>query len=311
MIALRLLTVLAFVVLASCARDEQREDASTTRGGPGDTPNSVYVVNEPLRYFAARIGGEHVDVVFPTPNDIDPAHWSPPAETVAAYQQATLILLNGAGYARWLGYASFPRTTLVDTSASFGDRLIPLTGTLTHTHGPDGAHAHTGFASTTWLDPQLAMEQARAVADALAAITPEHEPGIRLRFDALAADLQALDARLVAAVDRLGPQPVVFSHPVYQYFARRYGLDGRAVHWEPDEVPSPAMWRAFAEQQDAHPARWMIWEGAPLVAVAERLEALGVRTVVYEPGANTSADADFLGVMRQNVERLEASWSNR
>ena len=63
---------------------------------------TVYVVNYPLQFFAERIGGEHVNVVFPAPADVDPAYWMPDTPTIAAYQQADLILLNGAGYARWV-----------------------------------------------------------------------------------------------------------------------------------------------------------------------------------------------------------------
>jgi ABC-type Zn uptake system ZnuABC Zn-binding protein ZnuA len=32
---------------------------------------TVYVVNYPLQYFAERIGGEHVTVVFPAPADVE------------------------------------------------------------------------------------------------------------------------------------------------------------------------------------------------------------------------------------------------
>jgi hypothetical protein len=40
-------------------------------------PLNVYVVNYPLKYFAERIGGEHVKVEFPAPADVDPAYWNP------------------------------------------------------------------------------------------------------------------------------------------------------------------------------------------------------------------------------------------
>jgi ABC-type Zn uptake system ZnuABC Zn-binding protein ZnuA len=74
----------------------------------------VYTVNYPLQYFAERIGGDRVDVRLPAPADVDPAYWSPGAETVAAYQGADLILLNGAGYAQWVQRASLPRAQRVD-----------------------------------------------------------------------------------------------------------------------------------------------------------------------------------------------------
>ena len=72
-------------------------------------PLTVYTVNYPLEYFASRIGGEHVKARYPGPADEDPAFWKPDAQTIGSYQQADLILLNGAGYAKWLSRASLPR----------------------------------------------------------------------------------------------------------------------------------------------------------------------------------------------------------
>ena len=42
----------------------------------------VYAVNYPLAYFAGRIAGDSVEVVFPVPADIDPATWVPDAESL-------------------------------------------------------------------------------------------------------------------------------------------------------------------------------------------------------------------------------------
>jgi zinc transport system substrate-binding protein len=103
---------------------------------------SVYVVNYPLQYFAERIGGEHVNVVFPAPADVDPAYWMPDTKTISDYQQADLILLNGAGYARWVNRVTLPRFRMVNTSAGFKDRYIEAAEILTHSHGSEGKHAH-------------------------------------------------------------------------------------------------------------------------------------------------------------------------
>ena len=58
---------------------------------------SVYTVNYPLQYLAERIGGELVEVTFLAPSDVDPAYWAPNPDEIASFQQADLILLNGAG----------------------------------------------------------------------------------------------------------------------------------------------------------------------------------------------------------------------
>ena len=297
-------TVLAVASVALACSQQPGESTAAASKEPG--PLSVYVVNYPLQYFAERIGGEHVEVVLPAPVDIDPAYWSPGPETVAQYQDADLILLNGAGYAGWTRRASLPRAKLVDTSASFSDRSIALQDAVTHGHGPQGEHSHQGTAFTTWLDPALAGEQAQAIAEAFAGARPEHAAVFRAGLAALEADLRVLDDRLAKIARSLGDAPVLFSHPVYQYLERRYGLNARSLHWEPDELPDESMWWELRKLLPTHPARLMLWEAEPLAATRPRLRILGVRSVVYAPCGNTPAEGDWLEVMIQNTSRLES-----
>ena len=60
----------------------------------------VYTVNYPLQYFAQRVAGEQAEVILPMPADIDPVFWQPAAKDIVGFQQADIILLNGAGYAK-------------------------------------------------------------------------------------------------------------------------------------------------------------------------------------------------------------------
>ena len=297
------LAVALCAALVACGESDPGAPAGVA---PPAGPLSVFTVNYPLSFFAERIGGEGVAVTFPAPRDVDPAYWSPAPEIVAAYQRADVILLNGAGYARWVERASLPRARRVDTSAAIRDRIIPLEGDVAHSHGPQGAHSHRGFAFTTWLDPTLAIEQARAVMRAFRAARPERGVAFQAGFDALEVDLLALGASLDAAAAPVGKQPLLFSHPLYQYLARRNGWDARSLHWEPDEAPTGAMWRELEELLAVHRARWMLWEGPPLESTAKRLASLGVGVVVYGPCANAPDRGDFLSVMRENLQALEA-----
>jgi zinc transport system substrate-binding protein len=298
----------AAVVLVACGGPAEKE-APASEPAASAPPLSVFVVNHPLASFAERIGGDAVAVTFPAPPGEDPAFWSPDPETVAAYQGADLILLNGADYAKWVAQASLPSATLVDTGAAYTDRLIPLEEAVTHAHGPEGEHAHGGLAFTTWLDPTLAVAQARAVAAAFETARPGQAEGFGERLALVEAELGALDARLEAATAALGEAPVVFSHPVYQYLEARYGLNGHSVHWEPDGEPSERQWAELERWLGESPARWMIWEAEPLPSVAARLRDLGVESVVFDPCGSSPEEGDFLSVMRANVERVESAWS--
>jgi zinc transport system substrate-binding protein len=297
------LTLLFAIGLSACS--DQSESGRT--GAAGDVPDgvlSVYTVNSPLQYFAQRIGGNQVRVNLPVPADIDPAFWEPSADQIIAYQQAHLILLNGASYAKWVRRASLPESRLVDTSAGFADRYLSLEEQVTHSHGTGGEHQHGELAFTTWLDPQQAIQQTAAIRDALIRLRPDAKAAFRQGFASLQKDLLELDGQLAAAFAEYKAQPLLFSHPVYQYLIRRYAIDGYELHWEPDSMPSAAEWRAFDELLKRHPARSMVWEGTPTPEIVIALEQRGIETLVFDPAANEPSDGDYLNVMRDNLVRL-------
>jgi zinc transport system substrate-binding protein len=298
-----LVALLLTAVLGACSAGEGE---ASPKGVNSRRPSfGIFVVNYPLQYFAERIAGAAVAVHFPAPREGDPAYWMPEPETIVAYQGAELILLNGAGYARWLQKVSLPLSKLVDTSKAVADRYIALDAVATHSHGPEGAHTHGGFAFTTWLDPEMAIAQAAAIEHALAEIRPEHAAEFAANRENLAADLRHLDREMRELTQGHADRPLLASHPVYQYWQRRYGLNLVSVHWEPDAAPPAEAWSDLAEILSRHPAKWMIWEGEPLPDTVRRLQELGVRSAVFEPCGNVPETGDYLSVMQQNLDRLK------
>jgi len=270
---------------------------------------NVYTVNYPLQYFAERIGGEHVVVSFPAPPEGDPAFWRPDGDTVASYQQADLIVLNGASYAKWVATVTLPTSKLVDTSAGFQDRYIIMENAVVHSHGPEGEHSHGEVAFTTWLDPQLAVEQAAAIRDAFVAVRPEHESAFHQGFAALEQDLTALDGRIETAVTGGADVLIVGSHPVYQYLGRRYGIAIPSVHFEPGEDPGSDGWDALEHLLEDHAATWMIWESEPMTATREKLSEMGIDSAVFDPCSTRPVSGDYLSVMQSNAAAIEKVFS--
>jgi zinc transport system substrate-binding protein len=234
---------------------------------------TIYVVNYPLKYFAERIAGEHARVVFPAPADVDPAYWMPDA--------------------------------MVNTSAAFKDRYIEAAEILTHSHGAKGEHGHEAPAFTTWIDFSLAAEQAKAIAKVLSRKKPALKDTFQKNYQKLERELLKLDRDIKEVVSKEQSRVLVVSHPVYDYFARRYGLNMRSVHWEPDEIPTTAQMVELHTILKEHQAKWMIWEGEPAKEAVDRLQAVGMQSVVFDPCGNAPDQGDFMSVMRQNVENLK------
>ena len=270
----------------------------------------VMTVNYPLYYFARRIAGAHAKVRFPAPKGLDPAFWSPSAKDVLGFQNADLILINGADYAKWIDKVSLPPSRMINTSRVFAKDYLPAGVKTTHSHGPQGAHSHTGWAFTTWLDFTQAVKQASTIKDALVRLRPGRAKILQSNFTKLEQELLALDAELIEIANRNKDTPVFASHPVYQYFARRYGLKFVAVTWEPDILPDDGQWRALRRLFAAHRARWMIWEARPNQETVTRLKDLGIKTIVFDPVANVPDRGDFLTKMRANLGNLRRALSS-
>jgi zinc transport system substrate-binding protein len=281
---------------------------STT--GEASEPLTIYVVNYPLKYFAERIGGDHVEAVLPAPTDSDPAYWTPDIVTIGAYQQADLILLNGAGYAKWVAKTSLPYSKVVDTSKTFRGRYIQTKKIMTHSHGAKGKHAHESLAFTTWLDLELAARQAEAILAAMVRKRPELRKTFQTNYASLLKELKALDQDIQTIVSQNPSTPLIVSHPVYDYFAKRYGLNIVSVHWEPDQVPGDVQWGALRKILEQHPAKWMVWEGEPARASVAGLEQAGIKSVVFNPCGNIPEKGDFISMMRRNVENLRTAFSS-
>ena len=263
----------------------------------------VYTVNYPLAYFANRIGGKLIDVHFPEIIG-DPAFWKPEAKDVHAFQEADLILLNGATYAKWTTMASLPKSKIVNTSAGFRDRFIQAMEDGEHKHGKDGDHSHTGTAFTTWLDFKQAEQQAAAIRDELIRLLPNSKYAIGSNFAALQKNLQALDSKLTDIANKNGEILLVGSHPVYQYLARGYDLKIRSVYWEPDKMPAEEGWAELKAIRKEHPAKIMLWEGEPDKVIVQKLLQQGISSVLFDPCGNRPDEGDWLSIIKLNISRL-------
>ena len=301
-------TAVLLVGTVGCERQAAKPAGTTKKSA---TP-TVYTTFYPMTYFVQRIGGDHVKVVCPCPPDEDAAYWMPPADTIAKYQAADFIVINGATFEKWPQKVSLPESRVIDTAKPLHDDWIVLEGTVSHSHGPGGSHTHAGIDGHTWLDPVNAIVQARTILDALVKRYPEYKDTYEAGFAALKADLDALDARHKKVAEVVKGHYLLASHPAYNYVGRRYGWQQKWYLLDPEEMPSDediAKIKAFLETQ---PAAHILWEAEPKAEIADRfLKELGLTSVVFSPVESLDDDqrtagADFISLMNANLDRLEA-----
>ena len=101
---------------------------------------SVFVSNYPLEYFVQRIAGDKVETISFYKEVEEPTTWEPGEVEINALQEADLVLLNGASFEPWAMMLSLPQSKLVITTAAVEDQLLEEKQTVSHSHGPEGAH---------------------------------------------------------------------------------------------------------------------------------------------------------------------------
>lgn len=290
------LTLLVALAFTSCG---QRKSAPA----PAEkTSTSIYTTFYPTQYFAERITGESFNVDCPVPADEDAIFWKPDAATIAKYQAADLIILNGASFAKWVEQANLPASRIVNSAASFKSEFITFENAVTHQHGDKGEHSHEGIDGHTWVDPVNARIQAKAIQDGLIKKWPDQKALFEKNFALLAADLDSLDSDFKKISNAT---PLLTSHPAYNYIARRYQWNIHNLNLDPEEMPDDATFAAIKKVMETHPAKQIIWEGPPLDAIAARFQSeLGLESAVFSPCELAPESGDYLSVMRENIETM-------
>jgi zinc transport system substrate-binding protein len=204
----------------------------------GSTKPAVFACIAPHGYFARRIAGGLVDVQVLVGAGANPHTCEPAAIQMVALSRADLYFRAGMPFETALcdklaGMTGGPR--IIDTLAG-----IELLGE--DEHDEHGEHAqrdkgakqhaeadHQGKDPHVWLAPKLAAGQAASIRDAMCEAYPAHAEEFRRNAAALTAELDALDAKIAAALAPVKGRTFFVFHPAFSYFAAAYGLRQQAV----------------------------------------------------------------------------------
>lgn len=275
----------------------------TVSGAYAQERPKIIVDNYPLVWMTEQLVGEVADVRLAAPNEVDPSFWRPSPSDIGEIQQADLIVLNGADFSKWPARSSLPRSKVVDTTAALRSDFI-ATEEVTHSHGADGEHSHTGTASYTWLDFEFATSQAQAISQALVRQFPDKADEILKNLNHLVQDLGTLDTLAVEGLQGASGVSIIATHPRYQYLARAYGLNITSLEWDARSMPTEAQWLELQRLAGDTSASVLLWESEPPEGAFDRAAVLGLRSVVFDPLARPPSQGEFADIMKQQIEAL-------
>ena len=218
-----------FSLISGCSETKAPQTLSSKDKGR----TQIVVTSQPLFEMTQTLVGNHASTLLVVPEGMSSPDWSPNAEDVRTMQQASLILLSGAGYEPWKDRVSLPGSRVRDTAAGYYDQLIRIPDAVTHQHGPGGSHSHPGTVWATWLAPELCAAQLHQISLNCVRLMPDQKQDIETNEAKLAAELNSLNAiilsiKAAAKDDAL----VVFSDaPHYQYLTQPFGWELRYLHW--------------------------------------------------------------------------------
>jgi zinc/manganese transport system substrate-binding protein len=286
----------------------------------------------PITAHAMAIAGEDAEVIQLLPNGVGAHDYQLRPTDARKVAQADIIFINGLGLETWVDRlfrtAARPGTPLVDTSAGIetleGSPLLPWTSNdaspaSSHAHGhghdhdADCEHCHTTAGNPhVWLDPLLALHQARVIAERLALRDPDNAARYQARFEAYAARLTALHEEATVALAPLAGRKLVTFHDSFPYFARRYNLvNGGSIERFPEREPAPRELAQLIATLRANQVEVIFSERGYnprlLESVARQAGTRIVELDTLEIG--TPSPEAYIDGMRSNIRALASAWS--
>ncbi len=221
--------------------------ATTTAGAarPALAKVDIVTTTQDPAALAAAVGGNHVDVTALAKGYQDPHFLEAKPSSMVKLNHADLVIAIGLDLE--LGYlppllAGARNEKIQPGSKGFLDlgsyikplEVIPVADRAQGDIHPNGNPHY-------WLDPENARIMARAIAERLGEIDPDH----RADYQKNLADWEKkLDQKEVEWQKRMTPlagQPVVTYHRSWSYFAKRYNLDViDFIEPKPGIPPTPA-----------------------------------------------------------------------
>jgi zinc transport system substrate-binding protein len=180
--------------------------------------------------FCQQIGGRRVFVKLALPPGKSPETYAPTPQQINDISRARIFFKVGLPFENAFldKLKALPRSPeIIDTQA--GIKLQPMPGAIHSLSHDSRPHQHQGLDPHTWLDPELARQQATTIYQALCFVDPEGKNIYTNNYEILEVKLKALYNNLKKSFAPYHDRTIFAYHPAFSYFARAFGLKQRAI----------------------------------------------------------------------------------
>jgi zinc/manganese transport system substrate-binding protein len=263
-----------------------------------------------------NVGGDHLDIKTIVGPGGDCELYQPTAADVATLAAARAIFINDLNeeFEPWL-------EPLLKQARFTGAKVVVSRGVRTLTaeeeHPVSGRQLPAAIDQHAWLDPRNGVVYVRNIAAALSRLDPAGAADYRLRADAYAKEIRAVDewARKEIAAVPPAKRRALASHDSLQYIASAYSITLLAVNgWTNKSEPSAAELAKLARQVSAEHVKALFLDSITDPRTMQRIAgetgaAIG-GTLYGDSLSPASGEADtYLKMLRHDVSVLKTGMS--
>jgi zinc transport system substrate-binding protein len=276
----------------------------------------------PLFDFCRQIAGEKADITLLVPPGVEPHEFEPRPADVIRISKAGLFVYTGRFMEPWVQgiLKGITNDRLVVIEASAGIQLLTeqQEGLTPPTEGATADHPGSGHAGGEdphiWLDPLLAREVVRTIAEGFVRKDPANKDTYLSNAAAYDRKLAALDSEISQAIAKCKTRSIVCGgHIAFGYFAKRYGLELISPYpgFSPDAEPTPKRMVQIMEALKKAGTRTIYYEELVQPRVARILaESTGAALLLLDGAHNVSKEdfekgVTYLQIMEGNLTRLK------
>ena len=182
-----------------------------------------------------------------------------------------------------------------------------------HSHEGDG-HNHGDTDPHVWLDPNLSIQLAENIKNALTEKLPDQKETFQSNFNSLKKDLEQLDGDFKEVVENSKTKYLLVSHAAYGYWESRYGIEQIAISGlSPNDEPSQKELKKIIEESKAHDIHYVMFEQNVSPKVSEIIQKeIGAKSLVLHnlesiTKEDRNNNEDYFSIMRKNLQNIKTA----